>query len=152
MRILPLATLLVLLPAYSNAAALKSTTLTAPAAPITKVVKLAVKKPVLKKKIKPRVPHYHDLYPRPIMTSSRVIEAVRFIENDKQRSEGCRILKASDPDDDMAFLLWSAYIDSPRHATRAAWEKFENQPIFFRMAKAAISICTPISTTAGPEK
>jgi hypothetical protein len=62
---------------------------------------------------------------------------------EKDKEGGCHILKHSDPEDDMAYMLWSAYIGSPRHSTRAAWDRFDSQPVFFRMARAALSICGP---------
>ncbi len=60
----------------------------------------------------------------------------------------CEILRAPDPEDDMAYALWAAHIDSPRHATRAMWDRFDQQPVFFRMARAALAICGARATTA----
>ncbi len=48
----------------------------------------------------------------------------------------------------MAYALWAAHIDSPRHATRAMWDRFDQQPVFFRMARAALAICGARATTA----
>jgi hypothetical protein len=68
-----------------------------------------------------------------------------------EKQGGCAILKKSDPEDEMAYMLWSAYIGSPRHATRPLWNQYDNQPVFFRMAQFALSICGPVELTAQKE-
>lgn len=96
-------------------------------------------------------PIRHIRHPRgdfdPPLPRSRSVEAIRFTDLSVSSKPGssavgtCDIMKSSDPEDAMAFSLWSAYVGSPRHATRLAWDKFDAQPVFFRMAQAALAIC-----------
>jgi hypothetical protein len=97
--------------------------------------KVTIPKPKVHKKLQVKLHHIATI-PRRDHEEQRAITPVPPPTDEK-----CSILKTADPEDNIAFTLWAAFVASPRHATRAAWEKFEHQPEFFRMAAATMAIC-----------